>query len=296
MSSGIAIARVGFMTRVRHAWQTSRRLPLVPIIIFTIVVFVAIFAEAISPHDPNAMSLADRLSPPFFMSEGSTAHILGTDNIGRDVLSRMIFGARISLSISLLVIIIATVIGTTLGMVAGLRGGRLDAFLMRITDAALAFPALLIALLLAVALGPSFRTVVLALSALSWAPFARMMRGETMKIRGEDFVAQARIMGCSQTRILIKHIFPNVVNTLVVLMTMSVGLVILIEASLSFLGAGIPPPQPSWGSMVADGREKFATAWWISLFPALAIGAVVLSGNFLGDWIRDKMDPRLRQL
>lgn len=284
------------MTRVRHAWQTSRRLPLVPIIIFTIVVFVAIFAEAISPHDPNAMSLADRLSPPFFMSEGSTAHILGTDNIGRDVLSRMIFGARISLSISLLVIIIATVIGTTLGMVAGLRGGRLDAFLMRITDAALAFPALLIALLLAVALGPSFRTVVLALSALSWAPFARMMRGETMKIRGEDFVAQARIMGCSQTRILIKHIFPNVVNTLVVLMTMSVGLVILIEASLSFLGAGIPPPQPSWGSMVADGREKFATAWWISLFPALAIGAVVLSGNFLGDWIRDKMDPRLRQL
>ena len=305
MSSDIAIARVGFMTRVRNAWRTSRRLPIIPIIIFIIVAFVALFADLawlgmpdvrIAPYDPNEMSLTDRLMPPFFMSEGSTAHILGTDNIGRDVLSRMIYGARISLSVSLLVIAVATVIGTTLGMLAGFRGGRLDAILMRMTDAALAFPALLIALLLAVALGPKFSTVVLALSALSWAPFARMMRGETMKIRGEDFVSQARINGCSQARILIKHIFPNVVNTLVVLMTMSVGLVILIEASLSFLGAGIPPPDPSWGSMVSEGREKFATAWWISLFPSLAIGAVVLSGNFLGDWIRDKMDPRLRQL
>jgi len=242
------------------------------------------------------MSLPDRLTPPFFMPEGSTAHILGTDTIGRDILSRVMFGARISLSVSLLVIAIATVIGTVLGMLAGYRGGRVDAVLMRVTDAALAFPALLIALLLAVALGPKFSTVVLALSALSWAPYARMMRGEVLKLRGEDFVAHARIIGSSQARILIKHIFPNVVNTLVVLMTMSVGLVILIEASLSFLGAGIPPPEPSWGSMVADGRNLFNKAWWISLFPSLAIGSVVLSGNFLGDWLRDKMDPRLRQL
>jgi len=270
--------------------------PVIPLAILVVLVFVAIFANVITPYPPNEMSLADRLTPPFFMSEGSLSHLLGTDNLGRDILSRMIFGARVSLSVSLLVIAISSVIGTTLGMIAGYLGGRFDAVLMRVTDAALAFPALLIALLLGVALGPAFSTVVLALSALGWAPYARMMRGEVVKLRGEDFVAQARIIGSSTARIMIKHIFPNVVNTLVVLMTMSLGLVILIEASLSFLGAGIPPPTPSWGSMVSDGRNLFAQAWWISLFPSLAIGLVVLSGNFLGDWIRDKMDPKLRQL
>jgi peptide/nickel transport system permease protein len=208
----------------------------------------------------------------------------------------MMFGARVSLSVALLVIALCSTVGTFLGMIAGYLGGRFDSFLMRVTDAALAFPALLIALLLGVILGPSFFTTVLALSALGWAPYARMIRGEIVKLREEDFVAQARIIGSSTTRILITHIFPNIVNTLVVLMTMSVGLVILVEASLSFLGAGIPPPTPSWGSMVSDGRSLFARAWWISLFPSLAIGLVVLSGNLLGDWIRDRLDPKLRQL
>ena len=285
-----------FGKKLIQLWQLSRRFPIIPIVIMAILVFVAIFANFITPYPPDEMSLPDRFTPPFFMSEGSTAHILGTDQLGRDILSRMMFGARISLSVSLLVIAICSVIGTVLGMAAGYLGGRFEALLMRVTDAALAFPALLVALLLAVALGPSFGTVVLAVSALGWAPFARMMRGEVVRIRGEDFVAQARIIGDSPARILIRHLFPNVVNVLVVLMTMSIGLVILIEASLSFLGAGIPPPTPSWGSMVADGRSLFDRAWWISLFPSLAIGSVVLSGNFLGDWIRDKMDPRLRQL
>ncbi len=290
------MARVRFGTKVTQFWKVWRKLPVIPVTIFVLLIFVAIFANVITPYPPNEMSLTDRLTPPFFMSGGSLAHLLGTDNLGRDILSRMFFGARISLSVSLMVIAISSVIGTTLGMVAGYLGGRFDALLMRVTDAALAFPALLIALLLGVALGPSFRTVVLALSALGWAPYSRMMRGEVIKLRGEDFVAQARIIGSSPVRIIMKHIFPNVVNTLVVLMTMSIGLVILIEASLSFLGAGIPPPTPSWGSMVSDGRNLFAQAWWISLFPSLAIGLVVLSGNFLGDWIRDKMDPKLRQL
>jgi len=290
------MARVRFGTKVTQNWKVWRKLPVIPVTIFVLLIFVAIFANVITPYPPNEMSLTDRLMPPFFMSGGSLAHLLGTDNLGRDILSRMFFGARISLSVSLMVIAISSVIGTTLGMVAGYLGGRFDALLMRVTDAALAFPALLIALLLGVALGPSFRTVVLALSALGWAPYSRMMRGEVIKLRGEDFVAQARIIGSSPVRIIMKHIFPNVVNTLVVLMTMSIGLVILIEASLSFLGAGIPPPTPSWGSMVSDGRNLFAQAWWISLFPSLAIGLVVLSGNFLGDWIRDKMDPKLRQL
>jgi len=287
-------ARVG--KKVPQLWKALRRLPVIPVTILGIVVFVAIFADLITPYPPNEMSLTDRLTPPFFVSGGSPSHLLGTDNLGRDLLSRIIFGARISLSVALLVIAICSIFGTILGMLAGYLGGRLEALLMRVTDAALAFPALLIALLLGVALGPSFGTVVLALSALGWAPYARMMRGEVLKLRGEDFVAQARIIGSSPARILIKHIFPNVVNTLVVLMTMSVGLVILIEASLSFLGAGIPPPTSSWGSMVSEGRNLLDRAWWISLFPSLAIGLVVLSGNFLGDWLRDRLDPRLRQL
>jgi len=287
-------ARVG--KKVPQLWKALRRLPVIPVTILGIVVFVAIFADLITPYPPNEMSLTDRLTPPFFVSGGSPSHLLGTDNLGRDLLSRIIFGARISLSVALLVIAICSIFGTILGMLAGYLGGRLEALLMRVTDAALAFPALLIALLLGVALGPSFGTVVLALSALGWAPSARMMRGEVLKLRGEDFVAQARIIGSSPARILIKHIFPNVVNTLVVLMTMSVGLVILIEASLSFLGAGIPPPTSSWGSMVSEGRNLLDRAWWISLFPSLAIGLVVLSGNFLGDWLRDRLDPRLRQL
>jgi peptide/nickel transport system permease protein len=288
--------RIRFGTKVTRLWKALCRFPVIPATIMCIIVFVAIFANIISPYPPEQISLTDRLTPPFFISGGSISHLLGTDSLGRDILSRIFFGARVSLSVALLVIAICSVIGTILGMVAGYLGGRFDAVLMRVTDAALAFPALLIALLLGVTLGPSFSTVVLALSALGWAPYARMMRGEVMKLRGEDFVAQARIIGSSQVRILIKHLFPNVINTLVVLMTMSVGLVILIEASLSFLGAGIPPPTPSWGSMVSDGRSLFAQAWWISLFPSLAIGLVVLSGNLLGDWIRDRMDPKLRRL
>ena len=297
--------RESFGKKIKKAWDFSRRLPVIPIIIMFILIVAAILADLswigfpdirLAPYEANEMTLGDRLTPPFFMPGGSMEHILGTDKIGRDILSRMIYGARISLSVSLLVIAIATTIGTPLGMLAGYARGRTDGFIMRVTDAALAFPALLIALLLAVALGPSFSTVVLALAALSWAPYARMMRGEVLRIRGEDFVAQARIIGCSPARIIIKHIFPNVVNTLVVLMTMSVGLVILIEASLSFLGAGVPATTPTWGSMASEGRDTIARGWWISLFPSLAIGLVVLSCNFLGDWLRDKMDPRLRQL
>ena len=279
--------------KVRKGW---RRLPIVPVTILVLFALAAIFADILAPYPPDIFSLPDRLTPPFFINGGSTAHILGTDALGRDILSRTIFGARISLSVAVMVILISTVIGTIFGMIAGYRGGRTDAVLMRVTDAALSFPSILIALLLAVSLGPSFNTVVLALSALGWSPFARMIRGEVVKLRGEDFIAQARIIGSSPARIILTHIFPNIVNTLIVLMTLSVGIVILVEASLSFLGAGIPPPTPSWGSMVADGRDLFDRAWWISFFPGLAIGLVVLSGNFLGDWVRDKLDPKLRQL
>jgi peptide/nickel transport system permease protein len=268
----------------------------VPVSILLLMVLFAIFAEVFAPYSPTKVALPNRLLPPFFVIGGSTAHLLGTDLLGRDILSRVIFGARVSLSVSLLVIFITSSIGTILGIVSGYLGGRTDTLLMRITDVCLAFPIILIALLLAVILGPSFKTVVLAMSMLGWAPYARLIRGETLKLREADFVAQARIIGSSTLRIMVRHVFPNVINPLIVIATMSVGLMILMESALSYLGAGIPPPTPSWGSMVSDGRNLIDKAWWISFFPGLAIGLVVLSGNFLGDWIRDKLDPRLRQI
>jgi len=267
-----------------------------PAAVLLLLVLVAIFAPLLAPYPPTKIEMTERLLPPAFVEGGSTAHLLGTDLIGRDVLSRVIYGARVSLSVSLLVIIITASFGTVLGIVAGYLGGRADAFLMRITDISLAFPAILIAILLAVILGPSFTTVVLAIAIIGWAPYARLIRGEALKLREADFVAQARIIGTSPVRIMTRHIFPNIINPLIIMVTLSVGFVILTEAILSYLGAGIPPPTPSWGNMVADGRNLIDTAWWISFWPGIAIGLVVLSGNFLGDWLRDKMDPRLRQI
>lgn len=282
----------------RSRWtQVAKNLTLyIPAVILGILVITAIFAPWIAPHDPVKPSMGDMRLPPFFMEGGSTNYLLGTDHLGRDVLSRAIYGARISLSVSMLVIAITASIGTILGIVAGYLGGRLEAFLMRITDVSMAFPGLLLAMLLSVSIGPGFWTVVLALSILGWAPYARLIRGETLKVRALDFVAQAHIIGASPLRIMTRHIFPNIINPLIVIMTLAVGMMILAEAALSYLGIGIPPPNPSWGSMVAEGRNQIDRAWWTSTFPGIAIGLVVLSGNFLGDWLRDKLDPRLRQL
>ncbi len=267
-----------------------------PLAVFAVVVFCAIFAPLIVPVDPLKNTPVAMKLPPSFVAGGNPTYFLGTDLLGRDIFSRLIYGTRISMSVSLLVIAITAGVGTFLGIVAGYMGGLLDSIIMRVTDVCLSIPALLIAMLLAVSLGPSFFTVVLALSILGWAPYARLIRGEALRLREADFVAQARVNGCSSARIMFRHIFPNVINPLIVISTMSVGMVILMEAALSYLGAGIPPPTPSWGSMVSDGRNNIDNAWWISTFPGIAIGLVVLSGNFLGDWIRDKLDPRLRQL
>jgi peptide/nickel transport system permease protein len=286
----------GNQMRNKRRQFISRMTFFVPVIVLLLMIFAAIFPGFIAPYSPLQMSLRDRLIPPFFNDGGSLAHLLGTDTLGRDILSRVIYGARVSLSVSILVICITSVIGTILGIMGGYLGGRVDSFLMRITDISLAFPGILIALLLAVSLGPGFTTVVLAISILGWAPYARLIRGEALRLRKAGFVEQARIIGCSSIRIMVRHIFPNITNPLIIMATLQVGLVILVEASLSFLGAGIPPPTPSWGAMVADGRGLIDKAWWISFFPGLFIGLVVLSGNFLGDWLRDKMDPRLRRL
>ncbi len=269
---------------------------IIPVAFLSILALTAIFAPWISPDDPVKTNMLARRLPPAFMQGGTTAHLLGTDALGRDILSRLIYGSRVSLSVAMLVIAITASIGAALGIAAGYLAGRLEAVLMRITDVSMAFPGLLLAMLLSVGLGPGFWTVILALSILGWAVYARMVRGETLKVRELDFVTQARITGASPLRIMVKHIFPNIVNSLIVVMTLAVGLMILAEATLSYLGIGIPAPTPTWGSMVVDGRNDLGVAWWISTLPGIAIGLVVMSGNFLGDWLRDKLDPRLRQL
>jgi peptide/nickel transport system permease protein len=278
---------------------------IIPVIIMLVMIIFAIFANlgwmglpdvGISPHDPNTQAMKDRYLPPAFMEGGNTNYLLGTDKFGRDVLSRIIHGARVSLSVSLIAIFITAFLGTGLGILAGYVGGRIDALIMRIVDMALSFPGLLLAMLLAVAIGPGFWTVVFALSILGWAGYARMIRGEALRISQSDFVAQARVIGATPWRIMSRHIFPNIVNSLIVIMTLQVGMMILAESALSYIGIGITAPQASWGSMVADGRSYLDTAWWISTFPGICIGLVVLAGNFLGDWIRDRLDPRLRTL
>jgi peptide/nickel transport system permease protein len=295
----IAIARPEVVVEEKKAprrWDIFLQLNFcIPVAVLLLMVTAAVFAPQLAPYDPLQTSLTDRLKPPAFAG-GSEAHLLGTDKLGRDILSRIIHGTRVSLSVAALVIVITSSIGTVLGILGGYLGGWVDSLLMRVTDISLAFPGIVVALLLAVILGPSFTTVVLAISLLGWAPYARLIRGEVLKLREADFVLQARIIGCSPLRIMLTHIFPNIVNPLLILATLFLGAVILIESALSYLGAGIPPPTASWGSMVSDGRSLIDTAWWISFFPGLAIGMVVLSGNFLGDWLRDRLDPRLRQI
>jgi peptide/nickel transport system permease protein len=268
----------------------------VPATVLTIIALTAIFAPLLAPYDPTVGKMTERRLPPAFMEGGSSKHLLGTDNLGRDVLSRLIYGGRVSLSVSLLAIAITASVGTILGILAGYLGGRVDAFIMRITDIAMSFPPLVLALLIAVGIGPGFWTVVFALSILGWSGYSRLIRGEALRVRESDFVAQARVNGASAIRIMLVHIFPNVANILIIGVTLSVGGMILGESMLSYLGIGITAPTPSWGAMVADGRNDLDRAWWISTFAGIAIGLVVLSGNFLGDWIRDKMDPRLRRL
>jgi peptide/nickel transport system permease protein len=269
---------------------------LIPLTIITVMVTTAILAEFLTPYSSTEISLANRLRPPFWEQGGSLAHPLGTDPMGRDLLTRMIYGARVSLVVALLALIVGGGIGAALGLIAGYYGGRLDALVMRVADTTMAFPIILFAILFVVVLGGSLVTTVFAVALVLWARYARVIRGEVLSLRERDFVAQARIAGCSSARIMMIHLFPNILNTLVVLLSLQVGWVIIVEASLSFLGAGIPPPTPTWGSMIAEGRDYIATAWWVSFFPGLAILATVLSFNLFGDWLRDALDPKLRQM
>ena len=283
--------------RVAQAMGQVRRYPLVPLALLTfLLVIPALFAPQVAPYDPLKGSLANRLKPPAWQQGGSIEHVLGTDKLGRDMLSRIIYGARVSLAVSLVAIFVGGVIGTALGMISGYFGGWVDALLMRLVDISLSLPTILLALVLVAAVGPSFGTVITILMIFLWARYARLVRGETLAIKERDFIARAQVAGASHIRIMARYIFPNVVNSLVVLATLQVGYVILLESTLSFLGAGLPRPTPAWGLMIADGRELIVTAWWVSMFPGLAIMLTVLSLNLLGDWLRDHLDPKLRNV
>ena len=273
-----------------------RRAPVIPLAIIGLILFTATFAPLLTPYSTTKPSLAERLTPPVWDAEGSWDHPLGTDALGRDMATRLMFGGRVSMLVAVLTLILGGGIGTAIGLFAGYYGGRLDAVLMRIADSTLAFPIILLAILLVVTLGASMANVVIAIALVLWARYARVIRGEVLALRERDFIARARVSGCSDLRILLVHLFPNTANTLLVLLTLQVGWVIIVEASLSFLGAGIPPPTPAWGAMVADGREYVDTAWWVSAFPGVAIMLTVIAFNLVGDWLRDALDPKLRQV
>ena len=255
----------------------------------------AVFAPYLAPHNPLDGDLIKRSLPPAWMQGSDPDHPLGTDRFGRDVLSRIIWGSRISLVVSLVAIGVAGTLGTLLGLISGYRGGLVDALLMRLTDVGLSLPTILIAVVMVAVSEPSFRNVVIVIALLLWPRFARQVRGETLAIKEQDFVALAVVAGRSSAWIIRRHIFPNVVPTLLVISTLQIGYVILLEGTLSFLGVGVPPPNPAWGLMIADGRGFLATAWWMSLFPGVAMLLTVLAVNLMGDWLRDHLDPRLRQ-
>jgi len=277
-----------------------KRFPLnpgIPLVVIVIFVLVAILAPWIGPHSPRVGSLPDQLKPPVWSEGGSSDHLLGTDFQGRDILSRIMYGARVSLKVAALAILVSATIGTVLGMIAGYARGWADAVIMRMVDVGLSLPYILIAIVFAVVFGPSERNVILIIGLLLWPQFARQIRGETLSIMEQDYVALARVGGCSPARIIARHIFPNIMPTLLVLCTLNISIVILMEAALSFLGVGVPPPNPTWGRMVRDGQTYIMQGrWWLSIIPGLAIMFIVLSMNFLGDWTRDRLDPKLRQV
>jgi peptide/nickel transport system permease protein len=280
-----------------YAFWRTKGFPLVPVLILLFIAFVAVFADLLAPHDPQVGSLARRFKPPFWMEGGSLVYPLGTDHVGRDVLSRLIYGARVSMVVGITAVLVAGGIGTLLGIVSGYLGGWADQAVMRVTDAWLALPALTFAIFLAAIVGPSELNIILILGLVYWTRYARVIRGEVLSLKQREFVRLAVVAGCSKSVIMWRHILPNVINSAIVLATLMLGVVIVTEASLSFLGVGVPPPKPAWGLMMADGKKGLMVGyWWLTVFPGICIMLMVLSANLLGDWLRVKLDPQLRQL
>ena len=260
------------------------------------VLLAALFAPVVAPHDPEAADITQRLAPPGWSAEGAWTHALGTDALGRDLLSRVVFGARLSLAVSVVAAVLAGLIGVSLGMVAGFYGGVVDLIIMRLVDIMFAFPFLLLAITWMAVFSPGQRNVVAVLVLTGWATFCRMARGQVLSLREQEYVTAARVIGANDRRLIARHILPNVVATIVVIGTMLMAQFILAEATLSFLGLGVEPQTPSWGGLVNEGRDYITQAWWIETFPGIAILLTVSGIGLLGDWLRDVLDPRLRVL
>ena len=290
----VAVRAAGTVSRLESARRRvgQLRLPWIALFVLGVLIVCAAFAPLLSPHDPTDIDAINGRLPPWTTSQFP----LGTDVLGQDMLSRLIHGARTSVTVSLVALGLGAVVGTFLGVMSGYRGGWLDVAIMRVVDAFLGFPTILLALVIVVTLGRGLENIVIAVALTVWARFARMVRGEVLAVKGQDFVDLARVAGVNGRVIMWRHIFPNVVNTLMIVTGLLIGEVILLEASLSFLGLGLEPGTPSWGLMVAEGRHAIVDLWWLSLFPGLAITVVVMAFNFFADWLRDTLDPRLRRV
>lgn len=273
----------------------GRKTPWISIAILALALFSAVFAGWLTPFEPNAMNLVARLKPPLWAGSDGI-HLLGTDALGRDLLTRVLFGARVSLLVAGVGILFGGGLGLLVGIVAGYVGGRVDAVLMRLTDVFMALPTLLIALVFVMTIGPGLSTTIVALSIISWSRFSRIIRSEVLLVKEREFVLLARVAGASAIRIMALHVLPTVFNTFVILCSLQVSELVLTESTLSFLGAGVPPPTPTWGNMAADGRDYLSSAWWISVFPGIALAFVVFSFNAIGDWLRDRLDPKFKAL
>ena len=281
----------GLATLLQKLRQLFRGAPKLSLGFLAIAAICALFAPFIAPFSPVTTNPTNILQAPSF-----SKHLLGTDNQGRDILSRLIYGAQTSVKIGVLSVLLAATVGTLIGLVSGVFRGWIDRILMRITDMFLALPYLMVALTVVAILGSSVTVVILVIGMLRWMGFARILRGEVMRLVEMDFVRLALVAGSSRSRIMFKHVFPNIINTLLVLATLELGLAVIVEASLSFLGLGVPRPMPSWGSMLRDAQQYIYLTWWFPLIPGLAITLLVMSANLAGDWLRDRFDPTRRQL
>jgi len=284
--------------RLQAIVKATREAPLAAVVILGGLILAALLADVLAPYDPTLpVKDAEMFRPPFWMEGGSLATPLGTDFQGRDILSRLLYGARVSLIVGLMGTLVAGGIGTALGIVSGYVGGWVDQIIMRVTDAWLALPAIVFAIFLAAMVGPSMWNIVVILGAVYWTRYARVIRGEVLTLRERDFVKLAEIAGASKLRVIKKHILPNVLNTATVLASLTVGVVIIAEASLSFLGVGVPPPQPAWGLMLSEARPTLmAGQWWLTVFPGACILLIVLATQLFGDWLRVRLDPQTRNL
>lgn len=296
--SELATSSSGFFSsRIRVSLATLRRSPLAAVggTIVIVVLVLAALAPVIAPHDPVQQNLAASLRPPSWQDGGEWTYPLGTDQFGRDVFSRLVYGARISLFIASMAALTGAVVGVTAGLVAGYYGRWIDTLIMRIVDLNLAFPLILLALAIVAILGPNLRNLIIVMAITAWMIYARVVRGVTLSLVNQEFVQSARVSGASTARILVRHLLPNLMAPVIVIWTLEIARIILLESALSFLGLGVPPPTPTWGRMLAEGRDYLTVASWISVFPGLAIMITVLGINFLGDGIRDLLDPRLRK-